>query len=264
MPPSLELTAPVVLLCSPAAVPVTFTAKVQVPLGARVPPLRLMEPVACVAVIVPLPQEPVWPLGVDTMSPAGRVSVKPTPLNDCVELGFETVNVSDVAPFSGTVAAPKVLMRYGGATTVRLALAVLPVPALVEVTCTLLFLTPAVEPCTLNDSVQLLPPAIDPPERLAEEAPALIVVEPPQPLLAFGVEPTTRPAGKESVNATPVSAMLALGLVMVNVRVVVPFNGTVDAPKAFAIDGADATVRLAVAVLPVPPLVEVTAPVMLV
>jgi hypothetical protein len=51
---------------------------------------------------------------------------------------------------------------------------------------------------------------------------------------------------------------------MLNVRVVVPFNGIVDAPKAFTIVGGVATVSGAVAVLPVPPFVEETAPVMFV
>ena len=42
------------------------------------------------------------------------------------------------------LAAPNALMMTGGATTVMEALEVLPVPPSVEVTCTLLFFTPAV------------------------------------------------------------------------------------------------------------------------
>ena len=49
-----------------------------------------------------------------------------------------------------------------------------------------------------------------------------------------------------------------------NVRLVVPFNGMLAAPKALAMDGGEATVKFAVAVLPVPPLVELTAPVVFV
>jgi hypothetical protein len=67
-----------------------------------------------------------------------------------------------------------------------------------------------------------------------------------------------------SVKAIPVSAKLVFGLVMVNVREVVPFNGICAAPKALVMDGGVATVKLAVAVLPVPPFVEVTFPVVLV
>jgi hypothetical protein len=52
--------------------------------------------------------------------------------------------------------------------------------------------------------------------------------------------------------------------VILNVSEVVPFSGMLAAPKALAMLGAVATVRLAVAVLPVPPLAEVTAPVVLV
>ena len=51
---------------------------------------------------------------------------------------------------------------------------------------------------------------------------------------------------------------------MLNVSDVVPFSGIVAAPNALAIEGGEATVRLALAVLPVPPLVEVTAPVVFV
>src|SRR5437868_13979431 len=48
VPPSVEVTFPVVLVCSPAAVPVTFTADVQDELAARLAPERLMTFVACV------------------------------------------------------------------------------------------------------------------------------------------------------------------------------------------------------------------------
>ena len=53
VPPSVEVTLPVVLFCSPAAVPVTFTENVQELFAAIVPPLRLITFVPCVAVIVP-------------------------------------------------------------------------------------------------------------------------------------------------------------------------------------------------------------------
>jgi hypothetical protein len=51
---------------------------------------------------------------------------------------------------------------------------------------------------------------------------------------------------------------------MLNVREVVPFNGIVAAPNTFVIAGGLATVKFAVAVLPVPPLVELTVPVVFV
>src|SRR6476469_7744647 len=51
---------------------------------------------------------------------------------------------------------------------------------------------------------------------------------------------------------------------MVKVSDVVPFSGMLAAPKALVIDGGEATVKLAEAVLPLPPLVEVTRPVVFV
>lgn len=80
VPPSFEVTLPVVLFCKPAAVPVTFTENVQEEFAAMVPPDRLIIFVFCVAVMVPPPQLPVSPLGVDTTSPAGRVSLNPIPV----------------------------------------------------------------------------------------------------------------------------------------------------------------------------------------
>jgi hypothetical protein len=47
---------------------------------------------------------------------------------------------------------------------------------------------------------------------------------------------------------------------MLKVSEVAPFNGILAAPNAFAIVGGEATVRFAVAVFPVPPFVELTAP----
>src|SRR5262249_49316662 len=94
--------------------------------------------------------------------------------------------------------------------------------------------------------------------------PAVAVTVPPHaPVRPFGVE-TTIPAGSVSVTATPVSAVDAFGLVIVNVRLVEPLTGIVAAPNAFTIDGADETVRLAEAVWRVPPFVDVTLPVVLV
>src|SRR5262245_64010407 len=155
-------------------------------------------------------------------------------------------------------------MITGGATTVMLAFEVLPVPPSVEVTSTELFLTPAIVPCTFNETVQLALAANVPADKLTVPAPATAVAVPPQLFVRFGVLATTRPAGRLSVNAKPFNVTAVLGLVMVNVNVVEPFSGIVNAPKALMIDGGLATVRLAVAVLPVPPLVELTAPVVLV
>jgi multisubunit Na+/H+ antiporter MnhC subunit len=132
LPPSLELTALVVLFCTPAAVPVTLTLKVQELLAVSVAPDKLITLVFCVAVMVPLPHEPVSPLGVETIRPAGSVSLKPTPVNATL-FPFWTVKLRLVEPFRGMVAAPNVFVSVGGPTTEILAFEVFPVPPLVEV-----------------------------------------------------------------------------------------------------------------------------------
>jgi len=264
VPPSVEVTLPVVLFCVPGAMPVTFTAKVQEVEAARVSPVRLIRFVPAVAVIVPVPQEPVRPLGVEITRPAGSVSVKPTPVKVVEVFGLLMVKLRLVDPLSGMLAAPKTLLITGGATTVTLAFDVFPAPASVEVIVTLLFFIPAVVPVTFTESVQDALAAIVPPERLMLPDPATAVGVPPQVLVkAFGVA-TTRPAGRLSVNATPVRATFVFGLVMLKVSDVLPFSGMLAAPKDFKMVGGVATVRLAEAVLPVPPLVDVTLPVVLV
>jgi len=50
---------------------------------------------------------------------------------------------------------------------------------------------------------------------------------------------------------------------MVKVKLVLPLSGTVDAPNVLLIEGGKVTMMLAEAVPPVPPSVDVTAPVML-
>jgi len=73
-------------------------------------------------------------LGVEITSPAGSVSVKATPERLWVTLLFRTVKLSDVEPFSGMLAAPNDLVIAGGAVEVTVALEVLPVPPLAELT----------------------------------------------------------------------------------------------------------------------------------
>jgi hypothetical protein len=121
-----------------------------------------------------------------------------------------------------------------GGATVRLALAVLPVPPLSEETVALLPDSPAVVPVTLTTTSQLELAAIDPPLSEIEPDPAVAVAPSPPHVLPspFGVA-TTNPDGSVSMNATPDSAtVFADGLVIVNVNDVVPFNGTVAAPNA--------------------------------
>jgi len=219
VPPSVELIAPVVLLASPATVPVTLTDKVQDALCATEAPERLITPVPAVAVTVP-PQVLVTPGVAETTRVAdpgppltGSVSLKATPVRSppAVAFGLLIVNVTVVVPFRGMLAAPKAFAIAGGATTVMEAFDVLPVPPSVEVTWTLLFFTPAVVPVTFTDTVQLALAASVPPERLMLPDPATAVAVPPQVLFnPLGVA-TTRPAGRLSVKAIPFSVMLAFG-----------------------------------------------------
>src|SRR5215470_17004508 len=75
---------------------------------------------------------------------------------------------------------------------------------------------------------------------------------------------TTRPEGSVSVNATPLKAMPALGLVTMKVKLVVPLSAIVAAPNDLLRDGGDTpTETLAEAVFPVPPSVELTGPLVL-
>ena len=89
VPPSVEVTLPVVLFCSPAAIPVTLIEKVQEPLAAIEPPDKLITLVPAVAVIVPpTPHEPTCPFGVEMINPAGSVSLNATPVSAVVVLLF--------------------------------------------------------------------------------------------------------------------------------------------------------------------------------
>ena len=146
VPPSVEVTFPVVLFCVPAAVPVTFTENVQEELAGSDAPLRLTLPDAAVAVMVPPPHVPVKPFGVEITRPAGSVSLNATPVRVVMVLLFWIVKLKLVEPFSGMLAAPNALMITGGPTTVMLAFEVFPVPASAEVMLTLLFFTPPVIP----------------------------------------------------------------------------------------------------------------------
>src|SRR5258706_601745 len=168
-----------------------------------------------------------------TVSPAGRVSVNATPVSgSALAAGLVMVKVSEVVAFSAIEAAPKALTSTGGPTTVMLAFDVLPVPPSVEVTCTLLFFTPAVVPCTFTDTVQLAVAANVPPDRLTEPEPATAVAVPPQVLLRLLGVATTSPAGRISVKAIPLSATVVFGLLMVKVSDVAPFSGIWAAPNA--------------------------------
>jgi hypothetical protein len=168
VPPLVELTAPVVLVKLPEAIPVTFTEKVQEELIGRDAPTSDALPEPALAVIVPPPQVPINPFGVEITSPAGRLSVKATPVCGAVfATGLVTVNVSEVEPPSAIPVAPKAFAIDGGASTDRVADAVPPVPPCTEIMLpVVLFFVPVVVPVTLTAKVQELLCARVAPDRL--------------------------------------------------------------------------------------------------
>src|SRR5262245_28919998 len=172
------------------------------------------------------------------------------------------LNVSEVVPFNGMLAAPKVLVIDGGLATVRFAVAVLPVPPLTEVTApVVLVYWPETAPVTVTENWHWPLAAIVAPVR---EMPvgAVVVTVPPQ--IVAEALPTVNPVGSVSVKLTPVSeTVLAPGLVMVKVSEVVAFSAIVFGVKTLAIDGGATTLIEADAVPPVPPWVELTLPVVL-
>src|SRR5258708_18534654 len=121
VPPSVEVIAPVVLLLLPAVVPVTLAEKVHDEPAAgeavNVPPDRLMVLLPAVAVIVPLPHEPVTFGIAATTTPAGRLSLKPTPLSALAVFGLVTVKLKVLLPFNATLVGLNDLLTVGGATT---------------------------------------------------------------------------------------------------------------------------------------------------
>src|ERR1700738_2547047 len=134
-PLSTEVTATVVLTFIPVVVPVTLTDTVQLRPASRVTPNRLMVLLPGRATIVPEAQLLCAALGVATASPAGRLSMKLTPVSDVRGLGLARAKLNDVVPLSGMVATSKSLAIVGaaGAVTVMLAEAGEPEPPWFEV-----------------------------------------------------------------------------------------------------------------------------------
>jgi hypothetical protein len=213
VPPLVEVTADVVLVFVPAVVALTLNAIVHDTPAATDPPVSVTVPLPAVAVAVP-PQVLLSPGEVATTSPAGNASLKARPASAVPPLGLVMVKVSEVEPLTGIDAAPNALLIDGGesAVAVIVAVAVLPVPPLVELTGPVVLVkTPAVVGLTLTVIRHDALAAIDPPVRVTVPLPAVAVAVPPQLLLSpFGIA-TGRPAGSASVNATPVSAVEALG-----------------------------------------------------
>lgn len=261
LPPLVELIASDVFVNSPPVVPITLTATVQLELTASEPPVNESEVPPATALTIP-PHEFVRPFGVATTSPAGSVSAKATPASaTAFAAGLVIANASVLIPLSGIDVGLNAVAIDGGATTVTVAVAVFPVPPSLALTWPVVFVSsPTAVPVTLTTTVQLELAAIVAPVNETEAPPAAAPIVPPHEFVRpLGVE-TTSPAGNASENPTPVSATVAFALLIVNVSGVLPFSGIALAPNALEIDGGEATVKIAEAVLPVPPFVELTGP----
>lgn len=146
--------------------------------------------------------------------------------------------------------------------TVRVAVAVFPVPPLVEVTLPVMLVKfPGCGAVTGTLKVQLLLTAIVAPESEIV-LPPLVVSVPPHTAVVPLV--TLRPAGRTSVNATPDSAtVLTAGLAMAKPKLEVAFTAITLGLNALAIAGGATTIMLAEAAGPAPPSLEVTVLVVL-
>jgi len=243
---------------------VTLTTIEQDPPAAMAPPVRLTELAPAVAVGVP-PHVLLRFTGLATANPPGSESANAIPLNPTVAFRLVSVKVRVVAPFSGMLEAPKFLLMVGGPTTVNIAVLLLaPVPPSVEVIApVVLALTPRIVPVTLIATVQEAPGVSEAPDKLMAPPPELAEGVPEQVLLNPLGLATTTPDGKESEKAMLFSVTTELGLLMLKVRLVLPPTGMSEAPKALLMVAGSPTFTVAEAVLPVPPLVELTAPLVL-
>jgi hypothetical protein len=202
-PPSFELTVDVMLLIVPAVVPVTFTVTTHEPAPGMVPPAKTILVELAPTVAVP-PQLFVNPLGLATAIPVGRTSLKPMP-ESALPLAFDIEKLRVVVPFSGIVAAPKALPILGGAMTIKLAEAVLPVPPSFEVMADVtLFFVPGAVPVTFTATVHAPPPDKLPALKLTVEEPASAVTTPLQEFVTPLGFATCRPGGSVSEKLTPV------------------------------------------------------------
>src|SRR4051794_4633181 len=116
LPASTEVIALVVLVYLPPVPPCTFTVMVQLEPDASIAPETVMVEEPATAVTLAPVQVLAGALGVETIMPPGRTSVKPIPVRAKLALLFVMVNVNEVAVFkgrNGAELAPKALVRTG-------------------------------------------------------------------------------------------------------------------------------------------------------
>jgi hypothetical protein len=252
---------PVVFALTPAVAAFKFTEIVQAVLAGSVPPTRLMEDELAAAVTVP-PQSLLRLFGDATTNPEGKLSVNEIPESGKLGFGLLMLKKTKTVPFSATLFALKNLLMVGGTATLSVAVAVLPVPPLAEeIGPVVLVNCPDAAPVTVTKKAHEAPAWIVAPDSEMVLPPLVATVPLQAPVVPLI---TVRPAGKTSVNATPVSStVLPAGFVMVKVRVVVAFSAMAVGLKDLVSEGGATTTRVAEAVPPVPPSLDVIAPVVL-
>lgn len=171
---------------------------VQLLFTPRLPPVRLSKPLPSTAVAVP-PQSLVSEPGVATNKLVGKLSLNATLVSAKVVLGLVTISVSVVVSLTAIAGAANDLLMVGFGSTVKVALAALPVPitkgvvVVLETAPEVLRKVPAVALTTSTEIVQLLLNGIEAPLSampLPPAAPPVIV--PPQLFTTFGVGAFTK------------------------------------------------------------------------
>src|SRR5581483_5878385 len=161
-----------------------------------------------------------------------------------------TVIVQLKVPFCATLplTLSDLVTVKSGATTVVDALAVFPVPPLVEDTLpVVLFFKPSVEPVTVTLKVQVPLGAMLAPLKAIALVAAVVASVPPH--CDAEESGTVNPAGSVSLNATPVSVVVVFGFVIVKLNVVVSPRLNDTAPKDLEIEGGATTVTVSEPVL---------------
>jgi hypothetical protein len=199
VPPLVDVTFPLVLVFVPFLSTVIVTFTVQIPLTPMVPFENVIEEAPAVGAKVGVPQPLVLALGgLATYIFPGKESVNATPFSVVVVFtaGLMIMKVSTLEPPLVMLVGLKPLLMTGGAITVKVALAVLPVPPFVEVTALLVFcFTPPIVPftTTVTEHVPLMGRV--PPDRLMLPPPATAVSVPPQLFVVVRVVLLITPVG---------------------------------------------------------------------
>jgi hypothetical protein len=131
VPPSVEVTALVVLGLEPAVVPVTLTVTEQLPLATSVPPDKLIELEPATAVTVP-PQLLITPGVEATTKPETSVSEKPIPLSALATFGLLIPMTTVVELPTPIVVVPNDLLIVGGSAPATPVPVNVTVPSVVE------------------------------------------------------------------------------------------------------------------------------------